>query len=116
MNHIDPEQLEKNVKKAARLLKTMSHPSRLMVLCHLMNGERPVSELNQAVPLTQSALSQHLAGLRNANLVDTRRQGQVIYYRLKSPEVAQILEVLYRIYCINPTTRSKDYERTIELV
>jgi DNA-binding transcriptional ArsR family regulator len=101
MEGIDPEKLEKNAEKAAKLLKSMSHPSRLMVLCHLLKGECPVSALNQATPLSQSALSQHLAGLRQAGLVDTRRESQVIYYRLKSPAVSGILEALYRIYC-NP--------------
>lgn len=101
MKQIDPQKLEENAEMASKLLKSMSHPSRLMVLCHLMNGECPVSVLNQAVPLSQSALSQHLAALRQADLVDTRRESQVIYYRLKSLAVSEILEALYRIYC-NP--------------
>ena len=100
MKHIDPQKLERNAEKASSLLKSMSHPSRMMVLCHLMNGECSVSELNQSVPLSQSALSQHLAGLRKADLVDTRREHQVIYYRLKSQAVSIILEALYQIYCI----------------
>lgn len=101
MREIDLKKLEQNAEKAARLLKSMSHPSRLMVLCYLMEGERSVSHLNQAIPLSQSALSQHLAALRQAGLVDTRRESQVIHYRLKSRAVAEILESLYRIYC-NP--------------
>jgi DNA-binding transcriptional ArsR family regulator len=104
MDPIDPEKLETNAAKAAKLLKSMSHPSRLMVLCHLMKGECPVSVLNQAVSLSQSALSQHLASLRQANLVDTRRESQVIYYRLKSHAVSEIIGVLYRIYC-NPNDK-----------
>lgn len=103
MKQIDPEKLEQNAETASKLLKSMSHPSRLMVLCHLMNGECPVSVLNQAVPLSQSALSQHLGALRQAGLVDTRRESQVIYYRLKSQAVSEILEALYRIYC-NPNS------------
>lgn len=99
MEQTESEKLEKNAEEAAKLLKNMSHPSRLMVLCHLMKGESPVSELNQAVPLSQSALSQHLANLRRADLVDTRRESQVIYYRLKSQAVVEILETLYSIYC-----------------
>ncbi len=99
MEPIDFEKLEANASEAAHLLKSMSHPSRLMVLCHLMKGECPVSALNQAVPLSQSALSQHLANLRQANLVDTRRESQVIYYRLKSRDVLEILKALYKIYC-----------------
>jgi DNA-binding transcriptional ArsR family regulator len=99
MEQIDPEKLVENAEKASSLLKIMGHPSRLMVLCYLMNGECPVSTLNQAIPLSQSALSQHLAGLRQAGLVDTRRESQAIYYRLKSKAVVGILEALYRIYC-----------------
>ncbi|MFO7910767.1 MAG: metalloregulator ArsR/SmtB family transcription factor [Desulfotignum sp.] len=99
MEQIDSEKLEANAEDAAKLLKKMSHPSRLMVLCHLMKGECPVSELNQVVPLSQSALSQHLGNLRQADLVDTRRESQVIYYRLKSQAVLEILEALYKIYC-----------------
>ena len=101
---LDPQKLEENAEKAAKLLKSMSHPSRLMVLCHLLKGECPVSALNQAIPLSQSALSQHLAGLRRAGLVGTRRERQVIYYRLKSQAVSEILEALYRIYC-NPNNK-----------
>jgi DNA-binding transcriptional ArsR family regulator len=100
MEQIDSTHLVENAEKASKLLKTMSHPSRLMVLCYLMNGEQPVSALNETIPLSQSALSQHLAGLRQAGLVDTRRESQAIYYRLKSKAVSRILEALYRIYCI----------------
>jgi DNA-binding transcriptional ArsR family regulator len=99
MDNIDPQKLEENAELAAKLLKSMSHPSRLMVLCRLLGGECPVSTLNQAVPLSQSALSQHLASLRQADLVDTRRDSQVIYYRLKSHAVLEILKALYQIYC-----------------
>ncbi|WP_458776700.1 metalloregulator ArsR/SmtB family transcription factor [Desulforhopalus sp. 52FAK] len=99
MEKIDPYKLKDNAEKAASLLKSMSHPSRLMVLCHLMDREWSVSELNQTVPLSQSALSQHLASLREAGLVQTRRESQIIYYRLYSEAVAAILETLYTIYC-----------------
>ncbi len=101
MEKIDPKKLAEKAEKAAKLLKSMSHPGRLMVLCHLLKGEYPVSALNQAIPLSQSALSQHLAGLRQAGLVDTRRESQLIYYRLKSQAVSGIIEALYHIYC-NP--------------
>jgi DNA-binding transcriptional ArsR family regulator len=104
MEQIDPKKLVENAEKASRLLKRMSHPSRLMVLCYLMNGECPVSALNDAIPLSQSALSQHLAGLRQAGLVDTRRERQAIYYRLNSQAVSAIIEALYRIYC-TPNTK-----------
>ena len=99
MKPIDPGKLAEKAETASKLLKAMSHPSRLMVLCHLMNGECPVSALNQTIPLSQSALSQHLAGLRQAGLVDTRRESQAIYYRLKSRAVSGIIDTLYQIYC-----------------
>ena len=104
MKKIDPEKLKANAEQAAKLLKSMGHPSRLMVLCHLMKGESPVSSLNREVPLSQSALSQHLASLRQAGLVGTRRESQVIYYRLKSDAVSEILKALYQSYC-TPSTR-----------
>lgn len=106
MEQIDPKKLEENAEQAAKLLKSMSHPGRLMVLCHLMKGECPVSVLNQAVPLSQSALSQHLAGLRRAGLVETRRDRQAIHYRLKSQAVSGILGALYQIYC-NPNYKEE---------
>jgi DNA-binding transcriptional ArsR family regulator len=100
MEPIDLQNIIENAEKASKLLKVMSHPSRLMVLCYLMNGEAPVSALNEAIPLSQSALSQHLAGLRKAGLVDTRRESQAIHYRLTSRAVSRILEALYQIYCL----------------
>lgn len=109
MKDIDSIELEQNAERAAGLLKAMGHPGRLMVLCTLMNGEAPVSRLNRAVPLSQSALSQHLAGLRRAGLVTTRREGQVIHYRLSSPAVSGIIEVLYSIYC-NPGNTTRENE------
>lgn len=104
MEHIDLEKLEQNAEKASALLKSMSHPSRLLVLCHLLKGEISVSELNRIVPLSQSALSQHLSGMRQAELVETRRESQMIYYRLKNPAVAAVIETLYGIYC-NPNEK-----------
>lgn len=99
MEQIDLYRLERNAEKAARLMKSMSHPGRLMVLGHLRQGECSVSVLNQAVLLSQSALSQHLACLRDAGLVETRRESQVIHYRLKSKAVSDVLQALYHIYC-----------------
>ncbi len=107
MAEIDPEKLEESAEKAAKLLKSMSHPSRLMVLCSLMEGELPVGVLNRNIPLSQSALSQHLAGLRKAGLVSTRREGQVIHYRLKSRAVTRVIEALYSIYC-NPENEEQE--------
>jgi DNA-binding transcriptional ArsR family regulator len=70
-----------------------------MIMCSLIDRELSVSELNQLTDLSQSALSQHLASLRNARLVTTRREAQTIFYRLCGDEAIQIIAVLKSIYC-----------------
>jgi DNA-binding transcriptional ArsR family regulator len=70
-----------------------------MILCTLVNGERSVGELHSLTHLSQSALSQHLASLRNAGLVQTRREAQSIFYSLLGSESIQIISVLKTIYC-----------------
>lgn len=85
--------------KTAKLLKVMSNENRLMILCTLMNKELSVSELNQHIDLSQSALSQHLAILRREKIVDTRRDSQTIFYRVKSPEVIKLIHVLHELFC-----------------
>ncbi len=117
MDESHSTQLRENAEKAARLLKSMSHPGRLMVLCYLLDGESSVSELNKNVSLSQSALSQHLAGLRKAGLVRTRRESQMIYYRLTGHAVPEVLETLYNIYCKpEKEKKEKKNERTTRLV
>jgi DNA-binding transcriptional ArsR family regulator len=84
---------------AARLLATLAHGKRLLALCHMLRGEVSVGRLADLIDLTPTALSQHLARMRDLQLVETRREGQTIYYRLASPEVAAILQTLYGLYC-----------------
>ena len=91
--------MEKHSAEAAELLKGMANPNRLMVLCSLVDGELSVSELNAVVPLSQSALSQHLAYLRKANLVTTRKEAQTVFYSLNGDEAIRVIEVLKSIYC-----------------
>ncbi|MBL4782042.1 MAG: helix-turn-helix transcriptional regulator [Porticoccaceae bacterium] len=70
-----------------------------MILCALSEGELSVSALNECVPLSQSALSQHLATLRRGGMVATRRESQTIYYRLYDPKVRMIIETLHTMFC-----------------
>lgn len=93
------EVLESRAEDAARLLAMLANAKRLMALCHLLEGEKPVGQLAELVGLAPAALSQHLARMRDLRLVETRRDGQTIYYRLSSPEIEAILETLYRLYC-----------------
>ena len=88
-----------NAEQAEAFMKILANKNRLMILCSLLNQERSVSELNQNVPLGQSALSQHLAILRQHNLVDTRRDAQSIYYSVSDQRVKQIIQKLYEFFC-----------------
>ena len=93
------EELERNAASACALLKAMSNERRLMILCHLATGESSVGELERRVGLSQSALSQHLAVLREKELVATRREAQTIFYRLASREAEAIMATLWDLYC-----------------
>ena len=93
------EGMQRNAAEVSNLLKMLSHEVRLLVLCHLRGGELAVGEINARVPLSQSALSQHLAALRSEGLVATRRQGQSIYYRLADDRAGRLLAALHDLYC-----------------
>jgi len=91
--------LEAKAEEAARMLMALANAKRLMALCHLLEGEKSVGQLADLIGLAPTALSQHLARMRDLRLVETRRDAQTIYYRLVSGEVVAILETLYRLYC-----------------
>ncbi len=100
---MDAVELERNAARASDLLAAMANPRRLMVLCKLFEGEKSVNALAQSVGLSQSALSQHLAKLREQGVVSTRRDAQSIYYGLASLEVRAVLDTLYGLYCVDQT-------------
>ena len=91
--------LRARAAEVAEQLGLLSNASRLMVLCHLLEGEQSVGALQSQLELSQSALSQHLARLRDAGMVATRRDRQTIFYRIADPRVHQMIEALYLIYC-----------------
>jgi ArsR family transcriptional regulator len=86
-------------EEVADILKQLSNKYRLIILCTLAEKELSVGELNERVPLSQSALSQHLGKLREANLVVTRRESQTIYYRVEDARIQLLLKMLYDNYC-----------------
>ena len=96
---LSPAAFAAKAGEAAALLKALGHEARLMVLCQLLDGEHSAGALQDAAGLSQSALSQHLARLREEDLVATRREAQTIYYRLKDPNVTRLLDALAAIYC-----------------
>lgn len=90
---------EESAGRAATLLRLLGNERRLMVLCQLAEGELSVSDLQSRVGLSQSALSQHLALLRAEGIVATRREGQVIFYRLDDPAAMRVIETLAELFC-----------------
>lgn len=102
----DARQLTAKANEAAKLLTALANERRLAILCELVDGERSVGELVAAVGLAQSALSQHLAKLRAAGIVATRREAQTIYYRLSSAAAGSVLTALANIYCRRPPRKS----------
>ncbi len=92
-------ELRNNAQQATTLLKALANENRLMILCYLDGKEMSVSELNECLDLSQSALSQHLAILRRDGLVQTRRESQTIYYSLKGEEAQQVIRTLHSMYC-----------------
>jgi len=96
---INPQELSKNAEEIALLLKQLANKNRLMILCCLADQELSVGELNDQISLSQSALSQHLAKLRDNELVSTRRESQTIYYKVDNPKLQILLKALHDNYC-----------------
>jgi DNA-binding transcriptional ArsR family regulator len=96
---IGPEQMADHAHEAAALLKALAHPARLLVLCQLVDGESSVGALQPLTGLSPSALSQHLAVLRDMELVTTRREAQTIYYALAEGPAVGVLDALHAAFC-----------------
>lgn len=88
-----------NACKAEAILKQLANSKRLLILCSLLAGEKCVGDLAGIVDLSQSALSQHLAKMREAGLVEHEKRGQMVFYRISSMEAHALLSTLYLIYC-----------------
>lgn len=98
----DLKAMQEHAQSAADLMQALSNPHRLMVLCVLAEKELCVSELNERLPLSQSALSQHLALLRKQGLVHTRRQSQTIFYSIAQGPALGIVQLLHNHFCGTP--------------
>ena len=96
------EELDKmvdNATTASNFLKAISHEGRLMILCHLVTGEKSVTELEELLSARQAAVSQQLSRLRLEGLVVPRREGKAIYYSLADDRPRRILEIVYELFC-----------------
>jgi len=92
--------LQEGAAKAAALLRVVGNEHRLLVLCLLIeHGEMTVGALHERVPLSQSALSQHLARMREERLITFRRESQTLYYRIDNPDVSRLIATLKDIFC-----------------
>lgn len=91
--------LEARAGEVASLLKTLAHPARLMLACTLAGGEYSVGQLEVTLGIQQPTLSQQLGVLREAGIVETRRDAKQIFYRLSADKAARLIEALYAIYC-----------------
>ena len=96
---LDISALEPKIAEAAKLMKMLSQPVRLRLMCILLDGEQSVQSLAEIAGLSQPAMSHHLKKLRDSELVETRRNGQTIFYSVKGVEVAEVITVLHRLYC-----------------
>ncbi len=104
-------EIREHATEAAAFLKALANNQRLLVLCALLEGPLSVGDINERVPLSQSALSQHLSVLRDARLVTTHRQSQTIRYALARGPALQVMNVLYAEFC-DPRGRAAHANRT----
>jgi DNA-binding transcriptional ArsR family regulator len=95
----DLQSLRDAADAACALMRTLANPDRLLLLCELAQGERNVGQLEQALGIVQPTLSQQLAVLRDGRMVDTRREGKHIFYRIASPQALAVLQVLHAQFC-----------------
>lgn len=96
---MDLDSQRSSAAAACRLMKVLSNPDRLLLLCQLAQGEKRVGELEEQVGVAQPTLSQQLGVLREEELVSTRREGKHIYYRIDSPQALAVMNVLYEQFC-----------------
>ena len=93
------EEIAARAQDAATFLKAISHEGRLMILCHLVSGEKTVTELERLLSARQAAVSQQLSRLRLEGLVVPRREGKAIYYSLSDPKAARVIALVYDMFC-----------------
>lgn len=99
LSDAEMDSMLENATNASNFLKAISHEGRLMILCHLVSGEKSVTELEDLLSARQAAVSQQLSRLRLEGLVIPRRDGKTIYYRLADERPRRVLELVYELFC-----------------
>lgn len=100
--------LQQRAEEATRFLKLLANQDRLMVVCALMAGERSVRELEDSLGIRQPGLSQQIAGLREAGIIQGRKSGKHIFYNLADPKAAEVVSTLYRLFCAPEALAAKE--------
>lgn len=96
---LELEQMHSSAAQACKLMKVLSNPDRLMILCQLSKGELRVGEIEEILGIGQPTLSQQLTVLREEELVTTRRDGKSIYYQVTSPRALAVIGTLFEQFC-----------------
>tara|TARA_R100000656_G_scaffold92991_1_gene67376 strand:+ start:358 stop:660 length:303 start_codon:yes stop_codon:yes gene_type:complete len=96
---LNVDTMNERCKEVAELLKSLAHPQRLMITCHLAEGEKTVSELQELCAISQSQLSQFLGRLSREGLISSRREGQYSYYKIKNADIVKLLGSMQKIFC-----------------
>jgi ArsR family transcriptional regulator len=99
LSRFSVSQFEASAAEAAKLLRALGNERRLMILCQLAEGERSVGQIQPIVGLSQSALSQHLAVLRDEGVVAARREATTVWYRIADPAALKVVATLAEIFC-----------------
>lgn len=92
-------QMRRQSEEVAALLKQISHPQRLLILCSMVDGEKSVGEIERACGASQSAVSQFLKGMRLEGLVESRREGKQVFYRIHDERALNLINFLYKVFC-----------------
>ena len=107
LSEAEMDQMVENATNASNFLKAISHEGRLMILCHLVSGEKSVTELEDLLSARQAPVSQQLSRLRLEGLVVPRREGKTIYYRLAANRPRRVLELVYELFCVEETEAAR---------
>ena len=99
ISKLNVNEMRNNVESSAAFLKLLSNPTRLLVLCNLIESERCVGDLERDLDISQSALSQHLSKMRDEGIVKSEKQGQHVFYSISDSDVEVIINVLYKLFC-----------------
>jgi ArsR family transcriptional regulator, virulence genes transcriptional regulator len=99
ISKINVNEMRKNAENSAAFLKLLANPTRLLVLCTLIEGERCAGDLEKNLGISQSALSQHLSKMRDEDIVRADKRGQHVFYSISDSNVVEILNVLYELFC-----------------